>query len=52
MSAFTGGSHDDGLVGNPVGNDRLHPVVYPDCAPDRVEWAILIADLFPVACFA
>jgi hypothetical protein len=27
-------------------------VVYPDCAPDRVEWAILIADLFPVACFA
>jgi len=40
-----GSSHDDGLVGNPVGNDCLHPVVHPDCVPERVEWAILIADL-------
>jgi hypothetical protein len=51
MSAFTGGSHVDGLVGNPIGNDFLHHVVHSDCGLDRVEWAVLIADL-PVACFA
>lgn len=41
-SSSTGGCHDDGLAGDPVGNDRLHPVVYPDCAAGRVAAVLLI----------